>query len=143
MTTEPQSNEQELDRTWALAEQAYNAIAEQLPGETVPFADLPESLRCSWFYTAVHTQIHADFPTIDQQPVIGSVGRCSWTVSAGVVPKHAIPDLSKQWVMTAQDYEDPSGSSLFSWRMFEAINHLTQLNAPDKLNWARLDWLWY
>lgn len=66
--------------------------------------------------------------------------KCSASVVAGVLINEPLPELSRQWDFTEADlhnspkYIDGTGA---------AMNYAMSLQNPHKVNWVRLEWIWY
>jgi hypothetical protein len=76
--------------------------------------------------------------------------KASWTVTAGVIPGHIESQFTKQFFYTSEHYEqdgsnakDGKDTNLFTAMMKEAHDYMLQINDPRRLNWARLDFMWY
>ena len=76
--------------------------------------------------------------------------KATWEVRAGVVPGTAIPEYTKCFTYTADEYEtdgahatDPAYQPIFMLRMAEAGIYQLQLSNPKLVNWAELTFFWY
>ncbi len=75
--------------------------------------------------------------------------RAVWEVRAGVIPGQAMPEYTKRFPYTSDDYEedgkhakDFSYHPIFMKRMAEATSYHQQMSNPQTLNWAELVFLW-
>lgn len=130
----------------SIAAEAYNAIASHMKSNTpfVPFRELPESLQMAWYLAIVQTQIFSEFPQVVDPISRGEhSASCVWEVTAGLIPGTPTPELTKRWGMTSGERESEQGSSIFTWRTLEASHYLQRLHDPNRLNWVRLDWIWF
>lgn len=124
------------------AVEAFNTIAAQLG--SAGWASLPDEVKSAWCRAVVHAQIYCEFPeVVNPIPQGGHAARCAWGVMAGVIPGKPVPDLTKQWAMTSDEFEGGHGPDIFSWRTLAATSYLQELHNPNRLNWARLEWIWY
>ena len=80
-----------------------------------------------------------------------------WTVRGGIIPRQALPELTKQWNYTSDEFEadreatkdEVPGSehpekppTIFQTKRDEAIAYWTELNDPARLNWADCQFYW-
>lgn len=85
-----------------------------------------------------------------------------FTVKAGIVPGQAMPQYTKQWAYTSEDYEAdgklppmPEGHSIdmngpldqphmskFTRMHIEAMRYYSQMVHPYMLNWVTIEWMW-
>jgi hypothetical protein len=68
-------------------------------------------------------------------------------VTAGVIPGQTMPEHTKRWGYTSEDYEKdrntaPDRATVFSRYLDEAHDYAKGLSNPAYLNWVRVDWLW-
>jgi hypothetical protein len=68
-------------------------------------------------------------------------------VRAGVIPGESIPEYTKQWGYTSDDYEadkivPQEQPTVFSRRLQEAHDYAMGLSNPAYVNWVRVDWIW-
>jgi hypothetical protein len=68
-------------------------------------------------------------------------------VTAGVIPGTLIPEHTKQWNYTSEDYEKDCAAKLdeptiFSTQLGEAHEYAKRLSNPAYLNWVKVDWVW-
>lgn len=72
--------------------------------------------------------------------VIMNALKCSIHVRAGVITGEPIPEFTRSWEFTQADldkrlvYVDQSGA---------AMNYAMSLQNPAKINWVKLEWVWY
>lgn len=69
--------------------------------------------------------------------------RCSWEVTAGVVPGTPEPEFTKRFYMLSEEYQSQYSAEIFTCRRTEAVHYAEQLHNPKRFNWVRLDWIWY
>jgi hypothetical protein len=68
-------------------------------------------------------------------------------VQAGIIPGQPMPEYTKNWGYTSEDYEldkkvPPDQSTIFSKRLQEAHDYAMGLSNPAYVNWVRVDWEW-
>ena len=65
-------------------------------------------------------------------------------VVAGVIPNQPMPEYTKRWAITSQEWADAEDPSvLLATRNGEAQGYAGMLMLmPDHLNWVRTDWIW-
>ena len=68
-------------------------------------------------------------------------------VRAGILPGQAMPEYSKQWGYTSEEYEADAKTpedqpTIFSKMLDEAHDYAKGLSNPAYINWVRVDWLW-
>jgi hypothetical protein len=64
--------------------------------------------------------------------------RCAFEVVAGVLPDQPEPELTKHFFMTTDD-PDERFQELYT----EAREYAETLIDPSRLNWVRLEWVWF
>lgn len=74
--------------------------------------------------------------------------RCTWEVTGAIIPGQPLPELTKQFHYTVEEYREdkekpPSAITIFTTRLLEAHDYATQLTNPASLNHVRIDWIWY
>ena len=68
-------------------------------------------------------------------------------VRAGILPGQAMPEYSKQWGYTSEEYEADAKTpgdqpTIFSKLLDEAHGYAKGLSNPAYVNWVRVDWIW-
>ena len=68
-------------------------------------------------------------------------------VVAGVIPGTPMPEHTKRWSYTSDEYEQDMKAKLneptiFSARLQEAHDYAMGLSNPAYMNWVRVDWIW-
>jgi hypothetical protein len=68
-------------------------------------------------------------------------------VQAGVILGIAMPEYTKRWGYTSDDYEQDKKvpkdqPTIFSTRLQEAHDYAMGLSNPAYVNWVRVDWIW-
>jgi hypothetical protein len=68
-------------------------------------------------------------------------------VHAGVIPGAPMPEYTKRWCYTSDDYEHDKTvaqdqPTAFSQRLQEAHNYAMVLSNPAYVNWVQVHWLW-
>jgi hypothetical protein len=87
----------------------------------------------------------------------GTTLRCFWEVTAGVIPGHPMPELSKSWTITEEYVQTiremdeltqeqwmehfPEGTKLFQFQQ-DALEYARSLTDPSKVNWVKVEWVW-
>lgn len=72
--------------------------------------------------------------------------RCAWEVTAGIVPGTPEPEFTKRWGMTSSEWHDvprEQAKTRFEELEAEAERYAHDLREPARLNWVRLDWVWF
>lgn len=86
----------------------------------------------------------------------GTRARCCWEVVAGLIPNQPMPEYTRRWVITGEYWdrvnemtdeeftrEHPSGKSKYAEFLEEAQEYARSLTHPQRLNWVRVDWIWF
>jgi hypothetical protein len=81
--------------------------------------------------------------------------RCSWTVTAGVIPGVPMPEHTRRWLLTSEQFYKendmspeefkttfPDGQSTFLKYKSEAQLYADSLQDPRYINWVNVNWLW-
>ena len=68
-------------------------------------------------------------------------------VQAGVIPGTVMPEYTKRWDYTSDDFEKDRETpqdqpTIFSRRLQEAHDYAMGLSNPAYVNWVRVDWMW-
>jgi len=69
-------------------------------------------------------------------------------VVAGIVPNQPLPELTKHWAITSDEWAQAELSvgghgSLLSQRNGQALGYAAWLMMqPDRCNWVRTNWIW-
>jgi hypothetical protein len=68
-------------------------------------------------------------------------------VSAGVLPASLMPEYSKRWVYTVDDYEAdrfrPEGQeTTFAAYLREAYDYAKSITNPAVINWVKVEFMW-
>lgn len=94
-----------------------------------------------------HTDEAAPAPTL---PHGATRLKAAWEVRAGLIPGQAMPEYTKRFLYTSEDYEEDGRHAkefayhpIFMKRMAEASSYHHQISNPQTLNWAELTFLWY
>lgn len=74
--------------------------------------------------------------------------KASWEVTAGIIPGTPMPELTKRWNYSGQDFDrdraaDAESLTLFRMLADEARHYAQSLQDPRRLNWVNLTWLWW
>jgi hypothetical protein len=82
--------------------------------------------------------------------------RCSWQVTAGVLPGTSEHQYTRRWHLASNVWERdnemtdeefkaqyPEGKSTFITMREEAYAYAATLHDPRSFNWVRVDWVWY
>lgn len=76
-------------------------------------------------------------------------GKCAWEVTAGIVPGEPMPEYTRRWGVTSDEWYDkggspsPQGVAIFNANLVAAQEYARYLMNPGALNWVRVDWIWY
>jgi hypothetical protein len=68
-------------------------------------------------------------------------------VHAGIVPGHPIPELSKRWTYSSEDYRKDcemakEQETKFTALLKEAHAYALQTTDPRLVNWVTVEWIW-
>lgn len=66
--------------------------------------------------------------------------KCSIHVSAGVILCEPIPELTRNWEFTQADLDSPP---IYIDKSGAAMNYCMSLQNPAKVNWVKMEWIWY
>ena len=66
--------------------------------------------------------------------------KCSISVTAGIILGAAMSQFSRVWDFTQEDLDNPP---TYIDKTGAAMNYAMSLQNPSKVNWARLEWIWY
>lgn len=66
--------------------------------------------------------------------------KCSIHVTAGVVLGESISDLTRVWQFTQAHLDNPP---TYIDQTGAAMNYAMSLQNPEKVNWVKLEWVWY
>lgn len=74
--------------------------------------------------------------------------KAAFQVTAGVVPGHPEDEFTRVWYYTSNDFEnDTKGDrekiSTFQKVMLESSRYCESLINPSRLNWVKLEWIWF
>lgn len=61
------------------------------------------------------------------------------SVHAGIILNEPLPEHSRQWSMTIEEWNDPEK---FCRVVGEANMYQLTLLDPRRVNWVRMDWIW-
>ena len=65
--------------------------------------------------------------------------KCTVFVTAGVILGKPVPEYTRGWNFTQKDYKPPT----YVDQTGAAMNYAMSLQNPEKVNWVRLEWIWY
>ncbi|HEY5787672.1 MAG TPA: hypothetical protein VIT65_23150 [Microlunatus sp.] len=66
-------------------------------------------------------------------------------VVSGFLPGTPIPEMTKQWAVTSEEWDGGSekGFAILAQRNGQALGYAMLLMlSPDSTNWVRTDWIW-
>lgn len=72
--------------------------------------------------------------------------KCAWQVTAGIIPGHAMPELTRAWGIASGELEaldDAGRTRLYRERQSAAMVYAADLMDPHRLNWVRVEWIWF
>ena len=72
-------------------------------------------------------------------------GKLIIEVVAGIIPQQPMPEHTKLFALTSEEYENPDPKAVHSaWDRVhgEAMMYMLGLMNPKFVNWVRLDWIW-
>jgi len=128
----------------AIASRTYETFCAIAQADTVTpdYQHLPQELKQMWYLAALGTLIHNN-PDIKKDQIDGDrAGRCAWEVSGGVIPGQP-STITRIWGLTSSEFEGEHGSEIFAWRLMQALVFFQALQNPSKLNWAKIEWIWF
>ena len=66
--------------------------------------------------------------------------KCSIQVVAGIIPGKPISKFARVWKFTQEDLDAPP---TYIDKSGAAMNYAMSLQNPQKVNWVKLEWIWY
>lgn len=66
--------------------------------------------------------------------------KCTIRVVAGVVPNQPLSELTRHWDFLQLDLDNPP---TYLDQSGAAMNYAMSLQNPEKVNWVKLEWIWY
>jgi len=66
--------------------------------------------------------------------------KCSIHVWAGIIPGEPDSRFTRTWNFTQEDLDNPPN---YIDRTGAAMNYAMSLQNPKKVNWVKLEWVWY
>jgi hypothetical protein len=74
-----------------------------------------------------------------------TAARAAWEVTAGIIPGEPMPEHTKCFVLTSDEWDGGSehGAAMFKELRERATKYADSLQHPAYLNWVRLDWVWF
>lgn len=72
-----------------------------------------------------------------------TAARCAWEVTAGLIPGQPMPEYTRRFGLTSPEWESADGWRLFQEHFDQALDYYRSLQDPRRLNWVRLDWVWF
>lgn len=66
--------------------------------------------------------------------------KCSIYVTAGVILGEDLTEFTRSWEFTQQDLDSPP---TYVDQTGAAMNYAMSLQNPEKVNWVKLEWIWY
>lgn len=73
-----------------------------------------------------------------------------WEVCAGLIPGDPMPEFTKRFpytstlrVQDAANANDGRDTNNFTRLMLEAHDYAKQITVPQRVNWVRVDWIWF
>jgi len=74
----------------------------------------------------------------------------AWEVVAGVLPGEPLKEYTKRFLYTSDDAEkdrqnndDGEPTNVFTEKMQQAYDYAMQITNPSKVNWVRVDFIWF
>jgi hypothetical protein len=76
-----------------------------------------------------------------------TAAKALFEVTAGVLPGFPMPEYTKSWGYTSDEYEQdrqtpPEEMTIFATRLNEVHEYAKGLSNPAYLNWVKVEWLW-
>ena len=76
-----------------------------------------------------------------------AAARCVWEVTAGLIPGEVMPEHTRHFGLSSEEWGDGKGYPLFLEREAQAGAHarfLQELCANGReINWTRIDFVWF
>lgn len=75
--------------------------------------------------------------------------RAAWEVVAGIIPGQPMPEYTRQWALTSDDWYDsdgrPSTKGIAEFTRLQAVaqEYARAITDPSRVNWVRIDWIWF
>lgn len=66
--------------------------------------------------------------------------KCTIRVVAGVVPNQPLSEFTRHWDFLQSDLDNPP---TYVDKSGAAMNYAMSLQNPEKVNWVKLEWIWY
>ena len=66
--------------------------------------------------------------------------KCSISVQAGIVLGDPRSEFTRTWNFTQEDLNNPP---TYIDKTGAAMNYAMSLQNPEKVNWVKLEWIWY
>jgi hypothetical protein len=82
---------------------------------------------------------------MSEQPEKVAQARVLLEVVAGIVPNTPIPEQTRQWALTSEEWDGGSekGAALLAERNGQALGYAMLLMlSPGGLNWVQTNWIW-
>lgn len=79
------------------------------------------------------------------------LARAAVEVTAGLIPSQPMPEYTRRWAVTSEEWQGLEDASLGTSRVAllaerngQALGYAALLMAsPHLVNWVRVDWIWY
>lgn len=75
--------------------------------------------------------------------------RAAWEVTAGIIPGKPMQEFTRAWALLSDDWYGPDGRpsdagiAEFTRLQNVATEYARSLTDPSRLNWVRIDWIWF
>jgi len=66
--------------------------------------------------------------------------KCHIIVYGGVIPGDDTEEYTRKWFFTQEDLDNPP---TYVDQQGAAMNYAMSLQDPKRLNWVKLEWVWY
>jgi hypothetical protein len=71
--------------------------------------------------------------------------RCSWEVTAGLLPRDPMPEYTRRWLLTSETfYAEQAEQQYKTFQRYqaEAREYARSLEIPSALNWVNVEWVY-
>lgn len=69
--------------------------------------------------------------------------RAAVEVTAGIIPGDPMPEHTRQWFLTSDEWHSPKGRKRLNQLRRSAQDYAANLPFPEGLNWVRVDVVWF
>lgn len=95
--------------------------------------ELPEQIKRAWCYSAM---------AIYMQPPEPSPPRCRWLVQTGIKPNEPLPELTRLFKMSYDEFNKPNNDEVYYKRLDTTLAYARSLSDPNLTNWVEVKLIW-